>query len=281
MSDQRPIRWVPGGQRVGSGNEGLLSPWRAGRLLKGWGPVILILLSMAAGCAGSLGQAPEGPSELQGERSPRALSRIETRLRALIEDGEALWRQPPVADNTISCATCHFDGVAFRAWAASFPKVKPMPPPFTRVMTLQQAVGESVATHYRIPPGSQNQEVSRAITAYLAWVGEGRPITPGVAAGQPIFPDRLAALRTNVSRGETHVERACAECHAEPGWFAEAAVTFPRVPRAGATVMTLEEYLQGHSGPPWDSAEAADVTAFVAARARGRILQPGGASKPQ
>jgi cytochrome c len=216
----------------------------------------------------------------EAETAPRGLSVVEPRLRALIEEGEAFWRQPPLADNAIPCATCHFDGAEFEGWAASFPKVKPMPTPFTRVMTLQQAVGESVATHYRIPPGSRNQQVSRAITAYLTWIGEGRPLTPGVAARQPIFPDRMAALQESIARGETRVRRSCARCHADPARFGEVAATFPRVPRAGAAVMTLEEYLQGHTGPAWDSPEAADIAAFVAARARGRTLQPGGASKP-
>ena len=222
----------------------------------------------------------EHPAEVK-EREPRALFLIDPSLRALIEEGEALWKQPPVAENTIPCATCHFDPAERREWAASFPKVKPMPPPFTRVMTLQQAVGESVATHFRIPAGSRIQQVSRAITAYLTWVGEGRLLTPGVVAGQPVFPDRMAALRESVARGEQHVERSCAGCHADPGRFDEAAVTFPRAPRAGAAVMTLEEYVEGHRGPAWDSPEAADIAAFVATRARGRILQPGGASKPQ
>ena len=266
---------------VGNCESEAMSVWRTEPLVKGVRPVFLFLMVVGAGCVTSLMPNAERHESVETERPPRALSVMEPRLRALIEEGEALWRQPPVAENTIPCATCHFDPAKWRGWAASFPKVKPMPPPFTRVMTLQQAVGESVATHYRIPAGSRIQQVSRAITAYLTWVGEGRLLTPGVVAGQPVFPDRMAALRESVARGEKHVERSCARCHADPGRFAEAAVTFPRAPRAGASVMTLEEYVEGHRGPAWDTPAAADIAAFVVTRARGRILQPGGASKPQ
>jgi len=252
----------------------------AGRRSLGVG-LLLACVEAVAGCAAPPGTRVEAVPTAVEEGPRRPLSRIAPRLRALIRAGEALWQRPPVEDNTIACATCHFDGVEFEEWATSFPKVRPMPPPFTRVMTLQQAVGESVATHYRIPPGSRNRQVSRAITAYLSWTGEGRPFTPGVAARQPVFPHRMAALRESIARGRAHVERSCAGCHADFARFGEVAATFPRVPRAGAAVMTLEEYLQDHTGPAWDSPEAADIAAFVTARAQGRILQPGGTLQPQ
>lgn len=213
---------------------------------------------------------------VEGERAPRPLPALEPRLRALVQEGVALWGQPPSAENTLACATCHFDAAEVRGWAASFPKVKPMPPPFTRVMTLQQAVAETVATHYRIPPGDENRRVARGITAYLTWLGEGLPVTPGTAAGQPRFPDRLVALGQSVARGRERVLWTCGGCHAGGGGFAGVAATFPRVPRNGDAVVTLEEYLERHAGLAWDGPETTDVAAFLAARAAGRLVQPGG-----
>jgi cytochrome c len=216
---------------------------------------------------------------MQEERAPRTLSLIEPRLREVILEGQALWHQPPSTENTIACATCHFDGAEIRGWAASFPKVKPMPSPFTRVMTLQQVVSEALARHYRIRLGGQNRSPARAVTAYLVWVGEGRPLTPGVAPGQPRLPDRLAALRESIARGQDQVRRTCAGCHTDAARFAEAAAVFPRVPRDGGSVVTLEEYLEGHVGLAWDGTEVADVMAFLAARARGRHVEIGGTLK--
>jgi cytochrome c len=248
---------------------------------KRWGLALLVVLGVVAGWAGPILPGPQPPPVTEQERAPRPLDTIEPHLRAVVREGQLLWRQPPVAENAIACATCHFTEAEVRAWAASFPKVKPMPSPFTRVVTLQQAVGEAVTKHYRIASGGQNRKLARAITAYLTWAGEGRAITPGVASGQPRLPTRLAALQTSIVRGQDRMERSCARCHSDGTRLSEAAATFPRVPPGGGAVATLEEYLETHAGLAWDSPEAADVAAFLAAHASGRLLQPGGSVIPQ
>lgn len=263
------------GQGLGIGNDAPPRLPGAERPLKGCRLATLAVLAAVAGCAGPPLPNAERPVAVEGERAPRPLQAIEPRLRAVIQEGALLWGQPPTAENTVACATCHFDNAEVRGWAASFPKVKPMPPPFTRVMTLQQAVAETVATHYRIPPGGENRRVAQAIAAFLTWVGEGLLVTPGVAAGQPRFPDRLAALGQSVVRGLGRIERACAGCHADGAEFAGIAATFPRVPREGGAVVTLEEYLERHTGLAWDGPEATDVAAFLASRAADRLVQPG------
>jgi mono/diheme cytochrome c family protein len=204
------------------------------------------------------------------------LASIKPRLRALILEGEGLWQRPPVQENTVACAVCHFDAAKIRGWAASFPKVKPMPPPFTRVMTLQQAVGEAATKHYRIPPGDQNRRVAAAIAAYLSWVGEGLPLTPGTAWDQPRFPDRLSALEASIGRGRDRVRGACTGCHRDATALAGAAPGFPRVAGGGEAVVTMEEFLERHAGLAWHGAEAAEVVAYLAAQAGGRPLRPGG-----
>lgn len=265
---------------MGAGNDAPLSLQRTERLPKGCCLATLVMLAVTAGCAGPLPANPERPLMPDAERAPRPFEAIEPRLRAVILQGQDLWRRPPVGENTIACATCHFDEAGVRGWAASFPKLKPLPPPFTRVMTLQQAVSQGIATHYRIPLGEENRHVARAITAYLTWTGEGRPVTPGVASDQPRFPERLAALRKSVARGQRLVGRMCAGCHGDTAGPTDVAATFPRLPRDGATVATLEEYLEKHAGIAWDSPQAADIAAYFAARARGRLLQPGGVARP-
>ncbi|MBI2468305.1 MAG: hypothetical protein HYV62_10910, partial [Candidatus Rokubacteria bacterium] len=65
----------------------------------------------------------------------------------LVAEGERWWRQSPDPGNPVACATCHWDASLTRGWAAGFPKVKPLPPPHTRVMTLLQANAEAVARH--------------------------------------------------------------------------------------------------------------------------------------
>jgi hypothetical protein len=255
--------------------------WMTRRCEAPWfGPVLLILGGIATACAWPRATQLAAPPVVEAEKAPRALLQLEPQLRALVQEGEVLWQRPPLAENTVACATCHVDGAELRGWAASFPKVKPMPRPFTRVMTLQQAVGEAVATHYRIPPGAPNRSAARAIAAYLTWVGEGRPISPGLAPGRPPFPDRLAALRKSVTQGQAYVERTCARCHPEGAALDEAAATFPRVPRDGGGVVTLEEYLERHAGLIWNGPEATDVAAYLVTRSTGRLVQPAAASKP-
>jgi cytochrome c len=234
------------------------------------------LLVLVAGCAGPQARHWEAAIEREVERDPRPLEAMEPELRMLVLRGQDLWRQPPDPENTVACATCHFAAGEIRGWAASFPKVKPMPPPFARVMTLQQAVSEAVARHYRIPHGARNRQAAREIVAYLAWLGEGRIATPGVAAGQPRFPDRLTALRASMARGEDRVRQTCGPCHGDDRRFAGVAATFPRAPRGGGAVTTLEEFLESHAGLPWDGSDAADVAAFLAMGAAGRFLEPGG-----
>ena len=101
--------------------------------------------------------------------------------------GERWWTTSPDPANPVACATCHHEPAETRGWAASFPKFKPQPPPHARVMTLLQANAEAVRRHYRLV---DPRPVATAITAYLTTHGAGVPLSPGVVAGQPVFPAR-------------------------------------------------------------------------------------------
>ncbi|HKW92205.1 MAG TPA: glycosyltransferase [Methylomirabilota bacterium] len=181
--------------------------------------------------------------------------------RALAAEGEAWWSRSPDPTNPVACATCHYDALATRGWAASFPKVKPLPPPYTRVMTLLQANAEAVTRHYKVPDALPAATV---ITAYLTSLGADLPVSPGISAGQPVFPERIRQLEASVRRGASAFDARCGACH-QPAAIAPATRMFPRLSNGQA--QSLEAFLVGHrpSGEPldWAGQEMADIVAYV------------------
>lgn len=182
----------------------------------------------------------------------------------LVADGERWWRQSPDPGNPVACATCHHDPAATRGWAASFPKIKPFPPPHTRVMTLFQANAEAVARHYRL---ADPRPAATAITAYLAALGSEVPISPGIGAGQPVFPGRMRQLATSARRGERLYIRRCRACHQESD-VAGSMRGFPRI-RAGVAE-SIESFLEAHHPNAkrlaWDGQPMADLIAYLVTR---------------
>ncbi len=182
----------------------------------------------------------------------------------LVAEGERWWTVSPDPGNPVACATCHYDPAAVRGWAASFPKVKPLPRPHTRVMTLLQVNAEAVARHYRLV---NPRPAATAITAYLAALGSDVRISPGIAAGQPVFPERMRQLRASVRHGAALYGRRCRVCHheSEVAGFVRG---FPRV-RSGAAE-SLESFLEAHHprAEPlgWDGQPMADLIAYLASR---------------
>jgi cytochrome c553 len=178
----------------------------------------------------------------------------------LVAEGERWWAQSPDPSNPVACATCHWDPAATRGWAASFPKWKPLPPPDARVMTLFQTNAEAVARHYRL---SDPRRAAAAITAYLAVQGAAVPPSPGITAGQPVFPQRLLALAASVERGRALYARRCVGCH-RAGDVARTLAAYPRV--VGDRPESLEEFVEVHPGAPrlaWNSQATADLIAYL------------------
>lgn len=201
-------------------------------------------------------------------------------LKALVAEGERLWTHSPDPGSPVACATCHHDPLKTRGWAASFPKFKPLPPPHGRVMTLLQANAEAVSRHYRL---QEPLPAATAITAYVTSVGTGVPISPGLSAGQPIFPTRMRALAASVARGERLYARRCNPCHAVAA-VVLSATAFPLVVAGQAE--SLESFLEHHQllkrPLPWDGQAMADVIAYLVSRVGGRPvgLLPDQASGP-
>lgn len=187
---------------------------------------------------------------------------------ALVAEGERWWRESPDPGNPVACATCHYDPALARGWAPAFPKVKPLPRPHTRVMTLLQANAEAVARHYRLP---DPRAAATAITAYLMALGADLPISPGVSPGEPVFPERIRRLELSVQRGRGLFGRRCAGCHDEAA-VARATRAFPRLRDGRAE--SVESFLERHHvrGLPlaWDGQAVADLLAHLASTLAGQ-----------
>lgn len=205
-----------------------------------------------------------------GVGSIRALWAGNGPRQALVAEGERWWSTSPDPTNPVACATCHDDPAAARGWAASFPKLRPLPPPHSRVMTLLQANAEAVARHYGL---EDPRPAATAITAYLTRLGADTIITPAVSAGQPVFPERMARLAASVTRGERVYARRCESCHRVPE-VAVRVLAFPRL-REGRPE-PVESFLEDHRPLTprlrWDGQEVADLMAALMARIAGRPL---------
>jgi cytochrome c553 len=200
--------------------------------------------------------------------APATAAGEETGPRALAAEGEAWWTRSPDPANPVACATCHYDPTATRGWAASFPKVKPLPPPHSRVMTLLQANAEAVALHYRL---ADPLPVATAITAYLTTLGANVSTSPGISVGQPVFPERIRRLEASVRRGASGFGTRCVVCH-QSAAIASTARMFPRM--SGGRPQSLETFLVSHraSDRPldWAGQEMADLVAYLMSQAADR-----------
>jgi cytochrome c553 len=190
--------------------------------------------------------------------------------QVLAAEGERWWRTSPDPTNPVACATCHHDPAATRGWAASFPKLRPLPPPHSRVVTLLQANAEAVARHYGL---EDPRRAATAITAYLTALGADTIITPGVSAGQPVFAVRMAQLAASVARGERVFARRCESCHRATD-VAVRVLAFPRLRKDHPA--SVESFLEDHHPHAprlrWDGQEVADLMAALMVRLAGRTL---------
>ena len=193
----------------------------------------------------------------------------------LVAEGERWWTVSPDPGNPVACATCHHEPSLVRGWPAGFPKFKPLPPPHARVMTLMQANAEAVARHYR---RQDPRRAATAITAYLTALAAGTAVSPGISAGQPVFPERIAALAASVQRGRRLFDDRCGGCQ-RAGTVAPRLLGFPRLRdgRAESAESLLEEHDRHERGLRWDDPAAADLAAYLTSHLAGRPLGSPGA----
>jgi cytochrome c553 len=185
---------------------------------------------------------------------------------ALVAEGRRIWSTSLDPGNPVACATCHFDELAIREWAPSFPKLRPEPPPHSRVVTLVQSNASAIRLHYRV---EDPLPAATAVTAFLRAIGGSLPVSPGVARGQPIIPSRLDRLRASARRGRDLLTGRCVRCH-QPDHLARLAATFPRSARG--TPESFEGFVARHGELDWNSPEMADLSAQLFARLEGKSL---------
>jgi hypothetical protein len=119
---------------------------------------------------------------------------------------------------------------------------------------------EAVTRHYRL---SDPRRAAATITAYLAAQGAGVPLSPGISAGQPVFPERLRALAASVERGRALWARRCDACH-RAGDVARTLIAYPRV--VSGHVESLEEFVEHHRAEAlltWNSRATTDLIAYL------------------
>lgn len=240
--------------------------------------LMMVAVAQAVALSAAAWPSPAAPRNGVAVVSPGSPAATNPELVAL---GARWWTESPDPQNPVACATCHHDPEATRGWAASFPKVKPLPPPHTRVMTLFQANAAAVARHYRL---RDPRPAAAAITAYLTAQAGDAPISPGISTGQPVFGERIRQLAVSAKRGEGVFARRCAACH-EAVAVAPLVLRFPRVRDRG--LEAIEIYLESHrpveppsasgpvSGLAWNGQAMADLIAFLMARLAGQpVSQP-------
>jgi len=137
-------------------------------------------------------------------------------------------------------------------------------------MTLLQANAEAVERHYRL---ADPLLAATAITAFLTAQAAGVLISPGISAGQPVFPVRMQALTASVVRGEGLYARICGQCH-KPAAAAASVRAFPRVVKGRAE--SLEGFIERHQSLgqqlSWDGQATADIMAYLMSQAAGRPI---------
>lgn len=218
------------------------------------GRLILIFVALAAlgaaarGITAAMNSTPSsgGPET----RAPRPLSDLEPHFRRAVLRG---WRifQTSHARDGVACVHCHPDHDQIRRWAGAYPKVEVFDGTPYRVKSLAEVAGEAWSKHADQPSNHRIDD----LTAYIAWWGDGRRISPGLSRRLPP-PDRdLSLLEAAAADGRRHFQRNhCSRCHRskdpvrKPALKAldTAAAGFPRfVPRADR-VLDLESYLRFH-----------------------------------
>ncbi len=222
---------------------------------------------------------------------PTSLSELEANFRASVLRG---WRcfQTSFAQDGVACVDCHRHHEPMRRWAGAYPKVEVFDGTPYRVKVLRQVVLEALERHSDLSP-QRRLALVEDLVAYLAWWGEGKPITPGHSRAVSPPAEDLRLLKSSAERGRRLFRQPelgpCTQCHVRGERkvaqdkipLGQAAATFPRyVPQAGQ-VMSLEAYLswhlsaRGQKGQPPESDTVTGLAAYLASLAKGKRLIAG------
>ncbi len=228
---------------------------------------------------------------------PRLVSDLNPHLQMSVIRG---WRifQTSYARDGIACVHCHLSHDAIKRWAAAYPKVEVFDGTPYQVKGLRQVVFEAMGKHTDLER-EQRLAMVEDLVAYIAWWGDGQPITPGYSRTYPPPAGDLAELGAAVKRGgglfQMDKSGPCAQCHVpseinptpDKVSLAAVATNFPRFVNDADQVMCLESFLAWHLGnhvnkefAPQD-AIITDLSAYLVHLAKGKKLHPGGSiNKP-
>ena len=174
-----------------------------------WSRLAAAFLLCASGAAPGQGAQPLKPGIEFQSADLRALQADEFANPGMlwVARGEALWAEKRgEAGNT--CGSCHGEaGRSMRGAAAKYPRFDAE---LGRVVNLEGRVQACVATKQKAPPWSWESEPLLAMTAYLAHLARGTPISAAVDhRSRPLY-ERGRTLYFE-RQGQLHL--ACHQCH--------------------------------------------------------------------
>lgn len=242
------------------------------------------LLTIAALCLLVLITVP-GLVGAQGNR--RGLETLNPSFQKSVLRG---WRyfHTSFADDGVACVHCHRDHSDIVSWAGSYPKVQIFDQTPYQVKTLRMVTIEAMTRHTDLGP-IECGEMAEDIQAYIAWWGDGQPVTPGISTRGQTPKEDLAEFRETVNRGRTLFNRekpiSCSFCHTadeQGGTYRRSLkgvfLGFPRSSGEGERAVSLDTYLLAHNrrqGVVMSVKSITDIAAYLADLSRGSSLRPG------
>jgi mono/diheme cytochrome c family protein len=226
-----------------------------------------------------------GPGRTDSVR--RELENLDPPFRESVLRG---WRyfHTSFADDGVACVHCHRDHSDIVSWAGSYPKVQIFDQSPYEVKTIRTVITEAMARHTDLGP-IESREMAQDIEAYIAWWGDGQPLTPGVSRENRSPEEDLAKLREAISRGRSLFNRerpmSCAYCHTVEAskdnyrrQLVDIYLGFPRAGSTGGRAVSVDTYLLGHyrrQGVVMSKKSITDIAAYLADLSRGKPQRPG------
>ena len=221
------------------------------------------------------------------ENARRELGSLDPSFRESVLRG---WRyfHTSLADDKVACVNCHRDHSDLISWSGSYPKVQIFDQSLYQVKTIRMVIMEAMARHTDLGP-IESGEMAQDIEAYIAWWGDGQPLTPGIShKGLPPDED-LAELVKAVNRGRTLFNRekpiSCVYCHSveesEVSYrkpLRDILLGFPHAGSTGERAVSVDTYLLNHyrrHGVVMSTRSITDITAYLAELSRGKLQRPG------
>ena len=200
------------------------------------------------------------------------------------------WRyfQTSFAADGVACVHCHRDHSDLITWPGSYPKVQIFDGTPYGVKTLRTVIIEALARHTDLGP-VECSDMAEDLQAYIAWWGDGQPLTPGISK-RSIPPDEdLEELMMAVRRGMLLFNRekpvSCVRCHTigkeDDGYRSSLKGTFTGFPRSGdegERALSFDLYLLDHyrrNGIVMSPKSITDIASYLAHLSREEHLKPG------